>query len=137
MTNSPMADDRIARNQAFFPFSKPLDVIEGDVVEATISTKPADSLIAWSARVVRTGQQARQSTWRSTILAERDHISADNKLARLSALGIARQGLMSLLDASQSQHEIEKRFVAEFSGQFPTLEEAARFARQELKQICE
>jgi len=132
MTNSPLAPDRINRSQAFLPFATPLAVVAGDSLEVSISVRHETTLISWSARVARTGQSTRQSTWASTILDPRDRVPAGSRIPRLSAEGQARQALLALVDGQASNAEIEQAMLARFGGLFPSREQVERFIRSEL-----
>jgi protein arginine N-methyltransferase 1 len=95
MTNSPLASDRINRPQAFLPFGEPLAVLAGDHLEVTVSVRHDDSVISWSARVPRTGQSARQSTWASKILDRRDRVPPAERIPELGPTGEARRTLLA------------------------------------------
>ena len=132
MTNSPVAPQRIDRAQAFLPFAVPLSVTAGDSVEVTISVRHETALISWSARVSRTGQSARQSTWASTILGPADRVPVAERIPRLSPAGEARRALLGLIDGRASNAEIERAMLRDHAGLFPTPEQIARFVRSEL-----
>ena len=132
MTNSPLADDRINRTQVFLPFASPLPVTAGDAIEVAVSIRHEDSLIAWTARVERTGQTARQSTWKSTILLPQDKVPAAKRIPHLTGIGAARKTLLELVDGDATYGEIAAAMQAAHPSLFPTGEEIARFVRMEL-----
>jgi len=132
MTNSPLAEGRIQRSQAFLPFATPLPVEAGDRVEITVSARHEDALIAWTARVPRTGQSVRQSTWGSTILDPLDRLPAAERYPRLNAVGEARRSLLALIDGNATNADIEQAMLRTYPGLFPSPELMARFVRSEL-----
>lgn len=132
MTNSPLAPDRINRTQVFLPFAAAMPVLAGDAVEVAVSVRHEDNLIAWTARVERTGQTARQSNWKSTILQPEDKVPAAARIPRLSGIGEARRTLLELVDGEASRAEIERAVQAAYPALFPTSEEISRFVRSEL-----
>jgi protein arginine N-methyltransferase 1 len=134
MTNSPVAEDRIKRSQAFLPFATPLAVKAGDTLETSISIRHEEELISWSARVERTGQSARQSTWTSTILDPKDRIPPAKRVPRLSRAGEARRTLLELIDGTATNAEIVEAMLRRHAELFPSAEQAARFVRFELNQ---
>lgn len=46
MTNSPLAEGRINRPQAFLPIDEAVEVKAGERVKATVMARPAEHLIA-------------------------------------------------------------------------------------------
>jgi len=132
MTNSPLASQKINRAQAFLPFAVPLSVNAGDRVEVAVSVRHETALISWSARVNRTGQSARQSTWASTILGTTDRVPVAARIPRLSRAGEARRALLALIDGRASNSEIERAMLRDHAELFPTTEQIARFVRSEL-----
>jgi len=134
MTNSPLAEDRIKRAQVFLPFATPLAVRAGDTLEISISVRHEVELISWSARVKRTGQSARQSTWTSTILDPKDRIPAAKHIPHLSRAGEARRTLLELIDGTATSAEIEQAMLRRHADLFPSAEQATRFVRFELNQ---
>jgi protein arginine N-methyltransferase 1 len=134
MTNSPVAEDRITRMQVFLPFATPLSVEEGDSLEVAISVRHEVQLITWSARVTRTGQSARHSTWASKILDRKDRIPPAGRVPQLSRVGEARRTLLALIDGAATNAEIEQAMLRDHADLFPSAEQVARFVRRELNQ---
>lgn len=132
MTNSPLAADQINRCQVFLPFAEPLAVVAGDVVEVTVSVHHETALMAWTARVERTGQTARQSTWKSTILQPEDKVPAAERIPRLNEVGAARKTLLAQIDGTASNADIERAVLKAHPMLFPSADEIARFVRTEL-----
>jgi protein arginine N-methyltransferase 1 len=132
MTNSPFEAERLNRPQAFLPFAAPLAVTAGDRVEVTISALHDEGLIAWSARVPRTGQSVRQSTWASKILDPHDRAPAADAVPSLSHAGAARRAVLELVDGRRSNAEIERAILRDHGDLYPTAEQVVRFVRAEL-----
>jgi protein arginine N-methyltransferase 1 len=132
MTNSPLAPDQLRRSQVFLPFAAPLSVVAGDSVAVEVSVRHETALIAWRARVARTGQAARQSTWQSTILQPRDKVPAADRVPSLTPLGAARKTLLAHVDGKASNAEIERAVLEAHPTLFPSASEIARFVRTEL-----
>jgi protein arginine N-methyltransferase 1 len=132
MTNSPLAPGRINRQQVFLPFAAPLTVIEGDTVEVTVAVRHDTSLTSWSARVLRTGQSARQSTWASTILDPLDRIPPGKRRRQLTPKGKALQSLLAQVDGQTPDAEIESAVVRDHPNLYPSRDLIGRFVRSEL-----
>jgi protein arginine N-methyltransferase 1 len=132
MTNSPLAADRINRPQAFLPFGEPLAVIAGDCLEVTVSVRHADSVISWTARVARTGQKARQSTWASTILDPRDRVPSAERVPHRSRAAEVRRAVLDLIDGHRSNAEIESAILRDHGDLYPTAEQVLGLVRAEL-----
>ena len=132
MTNSPLAADRINRRQVFLPFATPLSVVAGDTVSVTVSVRHESMFIAWTARVARTGQSSRQSTWASTILDQQDRIPPAERIPNLSPTGEARRALLALVDGRATNAQIERTMLSEHADLYPSQEQIARFVRSEL-----
>ena len=137
MSNSPLAAGAIRRHQAFLPFATPLAVQAGDVVDVSISMRHEETLIAWSARVERSGEVRKQSTWASKILDPRDRIPPAERVPRLNAYGRARKTLLERVDGTASAVDIESAVVRGHEGLFPATEDIARFVRRELGRSTE
>jgi type I protein arginine methyltransferase len=133
MTNSPLAEDKLQRAQVFLPFGDPLSVGAGDTVEVTISARHENALITWSARVARTGQTVRQSTWKSTILHPADKVPDAERIPRLSELGAARKTVLAQIDGRATLAQIEQAVLEAHPTLFPSTGEIERFVRTELQ----
>ncbi|MEO6387293.1 MAG: 50S ribosomal protein L11 methyltransferase [Croceibacterium sp.] len=132
MTNSPVAPARIKRSQAFLPFASPLSVIKGDKLEVNMSVRHEENIISWSARVARTGQASRQSTWASTILDPRDRTPPAESAIELSREGEARRDLLGMVDGRLTGEEIELEMLARYADLYPSIDLVAAFVRSEI-----
>ena len=68
MSNSPLADDRLDRPQAFLPLEEPILVQADQRLEAAVKVRPHDQLIAWTINLPDTGQTLEHSTFDSLML---------------------------------------------------------------------
>lgn len=68
MTNSPTADQRLDRPQAFLPVEEPVELKAGQRIEASVMVRPNDHVIAWSLDLPGTGRQYRHSTFKGLVL---------------------------------------------------------------------
>ena len=68
MTNSPLAEEAIQRNQVFLPIDETVQVKAGERVKATIMARPADYLIAWVVEFPASGRRFAQSTWQGAVI---------------------------------------------------------------------
>lgn len=132
MTNSPLAVDRIARDQAFLPFDTPIAVKAGDSIHATVNIRHDSGMIAWTARNARTDERRRQSTWRSQILSEADLAPPQDGALRLSRTGEARRIVIGYIDGKRTAREIEELVLRNHPGLMPSDTESRSFIKSEL-----
>jgi len=132
MTNSPLAPDPISRNQVFLAFDQPMAVSAGDTVAVTVSLRHESGTLAWTVRNLRSGEMARQTTWRSQILAEADLAKPAERVPRVGRLGAARRLVLDYADGVRTSAEIEDLILRDHPGLLPTEAEARRFIRSEL-----
>ena len=83
MTNSPMADNPIQRDQVFLAFDRPLEVWAGDIIRASINIRHDVGTIAWTAHNPRNAERRKQSTWASQILSEADLVPPADRIAQM------------------------------------------------------
>jgi type I protein arginine methyltransferase len=132
MTNSPLADGRIDRDQVFLPFDEPIAVKAGDAIEASLSIRHDAGVLTWSARHSGGGRRRKHSNWRSRLL-DRDHFElAPDRVRELSREGRARQLIAGYFDGKRTGAEIERAVLDEHPGLFPSEAETLRFIRGEI-----
>ena len=68
MTNSPLSDQAVAREQAFLPIGEATPVEAGERIKATVMARPSDKMIAWSVELPRSGRRFSHSTWQGDML---------------------------------------------------------------------
>lgn len=134
MTNSPLAEDRISRDQIFLPFEAPLRAEAGDVVEITIQIRHEDGLIAWNAKVPEKSWQTKQSNWKSQIIGLTDlQPTAKDRALQLNRNGRARRIILELVDGKKNIEEIECHLLNHHPNLFPTQSAMIDFVRAELR----
>jgi type I protein arginine methyltransferase len=133
MTNSPLASNRIGRDQAFLPVDPPLEVKPGDQLVAQVSARFDGTALAWTVENPRTGERRRHSTWRSQILSADDRNFKPDWIPRLGAIGQARRLILDLTNGTRRPGEIENAVIAACPDLFPSEEEIRRFVRTELQ----
>lgn len=131
-SNAP-GQPQLIYGQAFFPFSEPVTLIEGDRVTIKLQANlVADDYIwRWETRVVsqndpdRCKAEFRQSTFFSqpvspTVVRKK----ADNHTPSLKEEGKADRLVLDLMDGKTPLSEIAHRLAAQFPGQFPDWQHA-------------
>ncbi len=71
LTNSPIAEGAIARNQVYLPCRKPIALAAGDEVQVTLRFRFDNEMFVWSIRGPD-GRRQKMSTWKSLILNKDD-----------------------------------------------------------------
>jgi len=128
MTNSPLDPGRIDRSQAFFPLSKPLKVSPGDVIRATIATRPDDGLFAWTVEHVPSGWRCRQSTWEGQVLGASNMRNArPEHVPSLTADARNRNIVLSYCDGQRTVADIEAAVLSEHPDLLPTPDAISHF----------
>ena len=137
MTNSPLSDQQIRRSQVFLPFRNALSVKAGDVLKATIMTRPPE-MIAWDLEVQTTGQKFGHSTWQGELLTPKDLRKRDPQHVPLpSRTGRARSIVIGLCDGKRTLKQIENTVLRDYPALFPSAREASRFVVNVLSQDSE
>ena len=134
MTNSPLAPDRIARRQVYFPIPEPLSVQPGDSVDVRMKLLPDDGLIAWDVTFAQANglsRTFRHSTMQGMLIdpAELRRTSPDYRPA-LIPRGVARLSVLSLCDGRRSLREIEREVYERHRDVFESSDEAAEFVAE-------
>jgi hypothetical protein len=132
MTNSPLAAERIARDQALFPIDPPLKVRAGEALSVTISARFDGSALAWTVENRQTRERRRHSTWRSEILSPEARAVTSTRIPTIGNAGEARRLALSLTDGQRTLREIEDAVLAAFPRLFPGEAEIRRFIQTEL-----
>ena len=133
MTNSPLADQAIQRNQVFLPINEAIQVKAGDRVKATIMARPADHLIAWVIEFPETGRRFAQSTWQGQLLAPEQLLQANpDRVPRLGRTGKATATVLAYCDGQRTFAQIEAAVLCDHPDLFPSPEEISRFVARVL-----
>ncbi len=132
MTNSPLAEMRINRDQVFLAFDRPMPVKMGDVLRVTLTLRHDVTMIAWTAHNTASGERRRQSTWASQILSPVDRSVAETRSVALNRTGAASRAVLALVDGKRSPREIEDMIVATHPDLLPSESEIRKFVQNEL-----
>ena len=128
MTNSPLAENRIQRPQAFLPIDQAVPVHAGDRVAISVMARPADDLMAWSVAFPREGRVFRHSTWQGEPVS-REFIARLqlDYVPRPRAAALAREIVLGYCDGSRTSREIEQAVLRDHPHLLPSEREARRF----------
>ncbi|QGZ93387.1 50S ribosomal protein L11 methyltransferase [Terricaulis silvestris] len=128
MTNSPLSDEAIDRQQAFFPISEPVEVRAGALVTAKVRTRPDDHMIAWTVEFPATGRTFKHSTLDGMVLDAGDLMHGlPERVPLLSPEGRARVTVLSYCDGRRTAREVEQAVLAEHPMLLPSKREISRF----------
>jgi protein arginine N-methyltransferase 1 len=138
MTNSPVAEDRIERRNAFFPIECPLEVVENDRVLVTMHIAPPEKLVSWNVEVWRNeGSNSkckgifRQSTFKGMLLGQDDlRHTRSVFIPKRTCWGDARLSVLKLCDGHRQLTEIEKEVYHRHRGLFRSPAEVASFVAE-------
>ena len=138
MTNSPLSDQAIERCQAFFPIDQPLLVKAGELVNVTVSARPANNLIAWEVRHPATGKRFSHSTWQGDVMMPHQLVrSHPDYVPQLSTTARAKALVLALCDGQRSVSEIQAAVRREHPHLFPSEQEIVRFVASVLRSSTE
>jgi protein arginine N-methyltransferase 1 len=133
MTNSPLAEQPIQRNQVFLPIDEAVAVKAGERVKATIMSRPCDHLIAWVVEFPATGQRFSHSTWQGQVLTAEQLLQANpERVPRLGRTGQATATVLAYCDGQRTVAQIEAAVLRDHSDLFPSPEEISRFVAKVL-----
>ncbi len=135
MTNSPVALDRIDRDQAFFPFSEPLAVEPGDRIRVVLTLRHDSDIYGWKARNLRTGERRSHSTVRSRILGMDALSRKDDRVVQIGPLTQAARIVAGYVDGQRTFHEIEEAVICNHPALMPSETELRRFVQGELARL--
>jgi len=138
MTNSPLAEKKIDRAQAFLPIGEAVEVKEGDAVKATLMLRPAESLIAWTAEFPANGRRFTHSNWQGMLLSREDLLRSNPaRVPLLGRAGLARRTVLGYCDGRRTAREIVQVILKEHPGLFPSAEELSGFVARVLARDTE
>ena len=133
MTNSPLAEQPIQRNQVFLPIDEAVPVKAGERVKATIMARPGDHLIAWVVEFPATGQRFAHSTWQGQLLTPTQLLQANpERVPRLGRTGRATATVLAYCDGLRTVAQIEAAVLRDHPDLFPSTEEISRFVAKVL-----
>jgi Ribosomal protein L11 methyltransferase (PrmA) len=142
MTNSPLARQRINRQNVFFPIEQPIRVSRGDEVTIAFSILPGEVLVTWSVEIRSRPKRNRRcktiarythSTAKGMLISREDlmHTNPDSRPV-LSPWGKARQTVLELCNGTRRLRDIEQEVRQRHADLFPSLAEAATFTAEVL-----
>ena len=128
MTNSPLSECAIGRQQAFLPINEPLTLKAGDTISATVMARPADHLIAWEVSHPATGKKFSHSTWQGDLLMHEQLLrNRPDHAPRLSRNAQARSVILGYCDGKLLVGQIQEIVLREHPDLLPSPEEIKRF----------
>ena len=135
MTNSPVADERLDRPQAFLPLEEPIAVSAGEIIRATIMVRHLDSVIGWVIELPEKGQKYSHNTFNGLLLDREDIARMQpDRTAALNDRGRARQLVLSYCDGQRTIAEVEALVQREHPNLFPSEMAATSFIRRVVTQ---
>jgi len=138
MTNAPLAAEAIARPQAFLPIDEAIPLKAGDRITATVMTRPADNLIAWSVEIPASGCRFDHSTWKGLVLGASDLLRINpDRVPRPSPAARARTVVLGYCDGQRSARQIEELVLRDHPDLFPVRAEVSRFVAEVLARDTE
>ena len=128
MTNSPLSECAIGRQQAFLPINEPLTVKAGEIISATVMARPADHLIAWEVSHPATGKKFSHSTWQGDLLMQEQLLrNRPDHAPRLSRNALAKSVVLGYCDGKLLVRQIQEIVLREHPDLLPSPEEIKRF----------
>ena len=135
MTNSPVAADRIARRQVYFPIPDAVPVQPGDRIDVSMRLMPEEGIITWDVTVPGIGsgpaRTFHQSTLQGMLMDPADLRRTDpGYRPRLTPRGAARLSVLTLCDGRRPLHDIEAGVYDRHGDLFASAAEAAEFVAE-------
>lgn len=134
MTNSPLAEGHIRRDQVFLAVEEPFDVKAGDEIEISLRFRYDDPMITWIVRGPRGTKTQKMSTWKATVLTQQDLVTQSGDPVSLSQVGKARQVVLTYIDGKRTGREVEDAVLTDHPTLFPTESATRRFVNVVLAQ---
>ena len=131
MTNSPLAGQRIARNQIFLAAREPFALGKGETAQVTLRCRKEGDMIGWTITPPG-GPKQKLSTFNSLVLNKRDLAGPVIGAPALSQTARMRQTILGLIDGRRTADEIEQAALAQDPALFPTEHEIRLFIRSEI-----
>ena len=132
MTNSPLASQRIARNQIFLAANEPIDLNRGETVKVALRCRKEGDMLGWTITPPGGGARQKMSTFNSFGIEKSDLAGLGKGPLALSQAGEMRRAVLSLVDGTRTAEEIEQAALDAFPTLFPTEQQIRLFVRGEL-----
>ncbi len=134
LTNSPLAERRIRRQNEFFPIERPVDVRAGDDIAIDLRIDPLEIAMAWQVQILRSGVELasfRHSTWTGMLIsAETLRRTRPDFTPRLTPRGLARRTVLELCDGTRALADVEREMYARHRDLFRSPAEACGFVAE-------
>ena len=144
MTNAPLSEQSINRENAFFPIEESVALVPGDVVQITLRYSLHDAIISWIVEVWENDSHAdahikdeeqrtkkarfAHSTFSSMFISQETlSRTASDFVPKLSLQGEAQHFVLSLCDGQQSLSTIEHGVSERYPQLFRSSREVAEF----------
>jgi SAM-dependent methyltransferase len=133
ITNSPLADHPIDREQTFYPLDQEYEVQPGDRVQVDFRVTPAQGLTSWRVKIfdekaATPRADCQHSTFKSILRTSEELRRGRPDFApALSAEGKARLATLELCNGDRTIAEIEQAVFESHSDHFTTRESVAEF----------
>ncbi len=133
LTNSPLSESRIDRQNMFFPIDSPVPVVPGDRILITMNILPTDMMITWNVTVLgATGDMHKASFSHSTLqgmLLSKEALQKTRPdfVPTLTPRGEARRTVLELCNGKSTLAEIERETYRRHATLFRSLDEAEKF----------
>ncbi|MEM8749192.1 MAG: class I SAM-dependent methyltransferase [Pseudomonadota bacterium] len=113
MTNSPLAENRLNRRQAYLPV-EPFKASAGQTLSISVVARPGDEIIAWDVKGPN-GFSRSHSTWQGMLSSAADTgRTAPDFVPSLSAKGRLEREILNLCDGKKTIQEIEQLLFEQF-----------------------
>ena len=137
LTTSPLAADRIARRNVFFPAEQAVALSAGDEVRTRVHVMPEEFVVTWRAEVWSGGKHGERkasfthSTFQGMFMPEEGLArTKPDFVPRMNKWGEARVSLLRLCDGRRRLSEIEDEIFRLHPDLFRTRQEAASFVAE-------
>ncbi|NOT56171.1 MAG: methyltransferase domain-containing protein [Deltaproteobacteria bacterium] len=135
MTNGPLSDQRINRQNVLFPINQALSVVEGDRVVVDMTILPLDVMVTWRVTVTSADGQSKGRFVHSTLkgmLTTREDMRRTHPdfVPHLVPRGQARMTVLSLCDGQHTLAAIEHEVYRRHPALFQSVAEAATFVAE-------
>jgi len=132
MTNSPLAERRIARNQVFLAARESFALRGDETARISLTCRKEGAMIGWSITPPNGQPRQKLSTFNALVLGDEDLPRAGGSSLALNPHGGARRALLDLVDGVRTGTQIEQAVIEAFPALFPTEAEIRRFVQTEL-----
>jgi precorrin-6B methylase 2 len=133
MTNSPLAERRIARRNIFFPLDRTAEVSPGDAVTIDLRVRPYETVVSWDVtlRTAHGTARERHSTLKGMLLSREEmRAHAPDRRPSLTSRGAARRTVLELCDGGHTLREIEREVFEGHTALFRDEGEAQAFVAE-------